>query len=157
MVGSFDRPLALNIGALAPAIPQAGENLDTLVGPWIEGVGKNRYRVSPLAALSGRESLTEHEQRAIHAAIALQMLQRRTIDASDANMVFGHALAGKSEPALFAMSHNIMTTKHETLVPFDRAFLCPAIPKNGPTDIPGKSDPLTDVAAGPVSARRCER
>lgn len=115
VIGRFDRPLALNVGTLSPAISQAGESLDALVGPWIEAVGRNVFRVSPLAAQSGHESLTGDEQRAVHGHIALQMLSRRKISVSDANMVFGHALAGKSEPALVAMTHNVMTSSQETL------------------------------------------
>lgn len=115
VIGRFDRPLALSIGTLPPALSQAGESLDSLVGPWIEAVGRNAFRVSPLAGLSGNETLTGDEQRAVHAHIALQMLSRRKISVSDANMVFGHALAGKSESALVAMTHNVMTSSQETL------------------------------------------
>ncbi len=46
--------------------------MDQLIGPWIEIVGKNLYRVSPLASSFGHEMLTVDEQTRIHNEIANQ-------------------------------------------------------------------------------------
>ena len=48
--GAFGRSLALAIGDVPAAVPQTGECLDHLVGPWIETVGEDKFRVSPLAS-----------------------------------------------------------------------------------------------------------
>jgi hypothetical protein len=36
LFGRFDRPLALAVGAISPAVPVPGAYLDQLIGPWIE-------------------------------------------------------------------------------------------------------------------------
>lgn len=113
--GRFGRPLALTLGALPPPISQAGECIDELVGPWIEAVGNDLYRVSPLASNFGRETLTADEQRQIHEAIAVQMLSTRKIYANDANTILTHALAGKSPYSLVMLAHSVLTADSPTL------------------------------------------
>src|SRR5260370_402390 len=46
----FSRSFAVAVTALPPPIAQAGECLDQLAGPWIEAIGRDSYRVSPLAS-----------------------------------------------------------------------------------------------------------
>jgi len=115
VAGRFDRPLALDIGALAPAILQTSESMDELVGPWIEVVARNLYRVSPLASTAGHEALSGEQQKSIHELIATKMLSRETIDAADANMILMHALAGKSESSLAALSYSVLTATTDSL------------------------------------------
>lgn len=113
--GRFTRSLLLAIGALTPPIPRAGECLDQLLGPWIETIGKNQYRVSPLARNFGCEMLTKNEQTRIHEAIAVQMLSQPKIDASAADSIFFHAFAGKSQKCLMMIAQSILTTDDSTL------------------------------------------
>jgi hypothetical protein len=113
VMGRFDRTLALGLGALPPPVAEPGEHLDQLIGAWIEVVAKHYYRVSPLAGSAGRETLKPDEQQAVHDAIATRMLSRRTIDMSDANIAFGHALLGKSNRVLFALATSVLTATHE--------------------------------------------
>jgi hypothetical protein len=47
VIGRFDRPLALALGALPPPLSEPGEQLDQLIGPWVEFVSKDYHRVSP--------------------------------------------------------------------------------------------------------------
>ncbi len=115
IIGRFDRALALGIASLTPAIDNAGERLDELVGPWIEALGKGYYRVSPLTSNAGCETLTTDEQRSIHDLIATQLLERRTINASDATVIFAHAVAGKSTRSLSTLAYMVMTTESDSL------------------------------------------
>lgn len=115
VIGRFDRALALSIGSHAPSIPRAGERLDELVGPWIEPVSRNVYRLSPLAGQSGQGSLTIEEQRKIHALVARQLMSRKTIDASQASMILSHALAGKAEDCLMKLGYSVMMADQEKL------------------------------------------
>ena len=94
--GRIDRALALTVGRMAPRIPEAGECMDQLVGPWLEGVGRDLFRVSPLASNFGRDVLSPEEQRQIHDTIATYMLEKGTISAGDTNATLLHALAGQS-------------------------------------------------------------
>src|SRR5271165_1081225 len=53
LYGNFDRPMALVAANTQTAVPQAGLEFDFLVGPWIEQVGPERYRLTPLLKDSG--------------------------------------------------------------------------------------------------------
>lgn len=81
--GSFDRALALELGASAPAIREAGSALDLLRGPWLEPLAGGMMRVSPLLSDAGFKVLLSDEQEAIHRAISQALATRRPIKASD--------------------------------------------------------------------------
>jgi hypothetical protein len=55
--------------------------------------------------------LTAEAQQAIHAAIAIQMLAKRYIDARDANGILMHALLGKEVHSLFQLAYSVLTAK----------------------------------------------
>src|ERR1700722_15917787 len=95
VIGRFGRTLALKIGEVSPPIPRTGELLDGLIGPWVEIVGKDILRVSPLATNAGSGMLTGEIQQTIHAAIAIQMLSTRRIVPTDASSILMHGLLGK--------------------------------------------------------------
>jgi hypothetical protein len=113
--GPFNRSLALAIGALSPAIPQSGECLDELIGPWIEILGHDRYRISPLASRFGQAMLTEEEKTQVHETIAVQMLRKQKIDGTEANTLLMHAMLGKSAFALAMVAQSILTANSRTL------------------------------------------
>ncbi len=111
VIGRFDRALALALGALPPPLAEPGEQLDRLIGSWVEFVSKSYFRVSPLVARAGLETLQPEEQQAVHNAIAIRTLSERTINIADANVVFRHALLGKSEHVLFGLATSVLTAK----------------------------------------------
>ena len=113
--GSFSRSLALAIGDVPAPVPQIGECLDQLVGPWIETVGEDRFRVSPLAGDFGRHMLSPSEQQKVHETFAVQMADNRTIDASDADTMMMHAIAGRVPQVLVAISQSVLTGDSHTL------------------------------------------
>lgn len=133
IIGRFDRALVLSIAAHTPSIPRAGERLDELVGPWIEPVSTNIFRVSPLAAKSGQGYLTAEEQCKVHALVARQMMSRKTIDASQASMILGHALVGKAEDCLTKLSYSVMMADQEKLALLaEHFFLLPILNTDSP-------------------------
>ena len=110
----FDRSLALALGEVPPAIPQSGESLDQLIGPWIEEVGRDLFRVSPLVSGSGGMMLPLDQQRLIHDSISVQMLRRGTINASDIDAIFMHAMAGKSVYGLTIVAHIVLSSDSDS-------------------------------------------
>jgi hypothetical protein len=62
IIGRFGRSLAMALGSIAPAVTNPGEQLDLLVGPWIEPLGAAQLRVSPLVQEVGREVIAPEEQ-----------------------------------------------------------------------------------------------
>jgi hypothetical protein len=114
-IGRFSRAIALVVGSVPPSISQAGESIDLLVGPWIEAIGPERYRVSPLASGAGRTQLLPDEQIDIHEAIAIQMLTGGNIDARDADAILMHALLGKSAFCLTKMAFGVLSAPPDGL------------------------------------------
>ena len=113
--GRFNRSLALTIGQIPLPVSQTGECMDQLVGPWIEAVGKDLFRVSPLASRSGHEMLPPDEQRRIHETIAVQMFGKGTIEASDFDTIMMHAVAGKIPQILALLGLSVLSADPRTL------------------------------------------
>ena len=113
VIGRFGRALALKIAEVPPPISRAGELLDSLIGPWVEVVGKDTLRVSPLAANAGQGMLTGETQQTIHAAIAIQMLATRRIVATDASGILMHGLLGKERSSLFMLAYGVLTAEEK--------------------------------------------
>ena len=115
LIGRFSRATALALAGDLPPVPQAGEALDLLIGPWLEVFGLDQYRVSPLASGTGRNMLSEEEQQRLHAGIAGRMLTRRTINASDLDSIVMHALIGQEDSVLFRVAYNIINMPSDKL------------------------------------------
>jgi hypothetical protein len=115
LIGRFDRATALALGQMLAPIAQVGEALDVLVGPWIEPMGRDRYRVSPLASGVGRSMLSPDDQQRLHASIALHMLKKGTINASEVDAILMHAMLGKSSWALMMLAMGILTAPQDKL------------------------------------------
>ena len=113
MVENFSRKIALNLAQLSPPISLAGESFDLLVGPWIEKIGEDSYRVSPLLLYQGKEVLTLAETNAVHEKITLEILGRKSLSPYDVGTVLSHALIARSVQALIQITHAIMTAKSE--------------------------------------------
>lgn len=113
--GRFTRALALTVGSLAPPLPRPGEQLDSLIGPWIETVGKNLFRLSPLARTSGTSVLPPAQQVMIHETIAVEMVKRRSLTPADADAVLMHGLLGHSSWSLIAIANSVLTAGEDTI------------------------------------------
>ena len=114
-LGPFNRSLALALGAIPPSLSQIGESLDRLVGPWIQAIGDDRYRISPLATKFGSEMLQKAEQTRIHKMVAEHMLANGTIDAGDLNAIVAHAISGRSTDSLMIITRIVLSTRTEEL------------------------------------------
>ena len=115
VAGRFDRALGLSIGAKEPAIRRSGECLDQLIGPWIENVGNDEYRVSPLASRFDREMLEGAEQKRVHEVIAEHISKKPVIDALDANAIVLHGLAGESTSSLARLTESLLSMDFDSL------------------------------------------
>jgi hypothetical protein len=133
VIGRFDPPLALKIAEAPPPLRRGGELLDSLIGPWLEVVGKDTFRVSPLAVNAGQGMLTAEAQQTIHAAIAIQMLAKRRIDATDANAILMHALLGKEVHSLFRLAYSVLTAEVKAAELLrEHFFMLPMLRKDQP-------------------------
>jgi hypothetical protein len=107
-IGRFNRPLVLAVAGLAPAIGRPGEQLDSLIGPWVDQAAQDELRISPLLVNAGKEILGPVEQEAVHRAVAEAILEPRQLDITKANAAFLHALLGKAEVPLTKFGYSIL-------------------------------------------------
>ncbi|MDZ4345452.1 MAG: hypothetical protein U1E51_23800, partial [Candidatus Binatia bacterium] len=100
IVGQFSRQIAIALAEMAPPITLPGENFENLVGPWIERVATDVYRVSPLLQNAGEKVLSTAETRAVHETVALRISQTRTLSPHDFSTALVHGMIAKSAAAL---------------------------------------------------------
>lgn len=115
LIGQFNRATALRLAEIPPPLSSPGEQLDALVGPWIEHVGQGSYRVSPLAATFGKEMISPALQTKLHSAIAKELLSAGTIDVSDIDKIFMHAFAGKNTGVMASVAANLIRADEKIL------------------------------------------
>lgn len=113
LIGQFTRQRAFELAQLPPPAARPGEALDTLVGPWVEMVADDAYRVSPLLQNEGSKVLSPHEAKSVHEAIALSILKQKSVSPSDVGSALMHAFLAKSESALIALTKGIMISEPE--------------------------------------------
>jgi len=115
MMEQFPRQISLDLAHISPSLPMPGESFDCLVGPWIERVGEDSYRVSPLLQNEGNKVLSAPEVKAVHEAIASRILGRKRVSPTEVGMAFIHALLAKSEGALVQLADGILFSEPEAL------------------------------------------
>ena len=108
--GVFSRETAITVAETPPSTKLPGEAFDALIGPWIEREGKNRYRVSPLLTGAANNVLPEVDIKAVHGAIALSIIGRKSIDQFEVGTAFFHAFMAKHTTALAKLAYSISTT-----------------------------------------------
>jgi tetratricopeptide (TPR) repeat protein len=111
VVGRFDRQTVLTLAELTPPVQSPGEQLDLLIGPWVEMYAQQQLRVSPLVANAGQEMLAQDQQAAVHRAVAEAYTATRVLDVGRADAIFLHGLLGKSEPALSRLAIGVLFAK----------------------------------------------
>ncbi|MCS3649819.1 tetratricopeptide (TPR) repeat protein [Salinibacter ruber] len=105
----FTREHALKIAEIPPPIPTAGTDFDFLVGPWIEPLPANHFRISPLLSNLYNDTLSEDEQHKLRYEIANSLVgatrEKSSITTYELNEILSHGLLSQNEGALaFAAS-----------------------------------------------------
>jgi tetratricopeptide (TPR) repeat protein len=113
--GRFSRALALTLADVEPAVAQPGAEIDRLVGPWIERVGGDQLRVSPLVSTAGREILSPAEGTRVHRAVADFLLRSPSLSVNEGDAVLHHAMEGGDPAHLTGYAHSVLTASSETL------------------------------------------
>ena len=105
----FKRVHALRLAAEPPPLGTAALDFDALVGPWIEPVGDDRFRVSPLLTGLYRDVLPREEHAPLHAAAAdayvREALSSNSVDVYDLSTMLAQSVLGDNGAAMsFAAS-----------------------------------------------------
>lgn len=108
LTGQFSRPIANILAELSPSITLPGEAFDSLVGPWIEKVAEDMYRVSPLLQNAGDKILSPVQTQAVHETVALSIARRQTLSPHDFSTALVHGMIAKSGMALGVLAAGAM-------------------------------------------------
>ena len=100
--------MALVAAGTQTAVPQAGLIFDFLVGPWIEQVGPDRYRLSPLLKDSGTAGLTPPLQQSIKTNVMNYLIEQRPFPADQLLQVFLIAFQQDAREGLAWFGHAIL-------------------------------------------------
>lgn len=106
----FRRGHALHVGQHPPGLRMPGEAFDSLVGPWVERVDEEHFRLSPLLDGAAVEVFTEQEVKALHKTSAAAFLTRRIVTPGELGAVLFHGLLGEAQKELrtaLALSHRV--------------------------------------------------
>ncbi len=119
----LDRQRIIQIASIEPSIDSPGNVLDALT-PWIERVGNEQFRVSPLAKGAGRQVKGEKWAKSAHAQIAISLLEIKTLSQDDVAELFFHALVGggASQIVWIVLGRNLLLLEDEVLAAIYQSF-----------------------------------
>lgn len=111
LFGRFERSLVLALGGIAPEIAAPGAQLDKLIGPWVEQLGSDEFRVSPLLKNAGYEILTTAMQEVVHRSAAEHIVSGNRIPIDKFDAAFLHSIFGKSPLTLTKIAYSIISAR----------------------------------------------
>lgn len=89
-------------------MPRPGEEFDSLVGPWVEQVGSNYYRVSPLIDRAGEATFSPARLKDVRIAIINALRTCQPLSVLEAATDFRQSWLAKSEPHLIAIAVSLL-------------------------------------------------
>jgi hypothetical protein len=110
----MQRKHVISIAAQEPSIPDPGLALDKLIGPWVEAVAEDLYRISPLVRNAGAEIRGNDWAITAHRSIARGLLALRTLSPWDASAILLHGTAGRDWGVLAHLSMGTLTADADT-------------------------------------------
>lgn len=109
--GVFVRDVALATAEADPALKCAASDFESLVGPWVEPVARDYFRVSPL--LAGADAkLSPRERESVAAAGAIATLKRRHLSPGEFACALMLSLTAKHD-ALVARCAQVLASPQE--------------------------------------------
>lgn len=118
----FRRSHALRIGQHPPTLAAPGEAFDWLVGPWVERVDEQHFRLSQLLGDAARDVFTEQEVKELHGAVAETYLSEETIDLLEYSAVLLHGMLGEAQNPLAAAAMGAFKVGEEHWPEFSRVL-----------------------------------
>lgn len=111
--GYFTRNVAISLGAVEPKVALPGESFEKLVGPWIEKVGKEFFRITPLLVGSVHEIFNIEQVKSIQIAAADGILMQKTLTPPEISDALAFSLASDSGSHLNWISYQLLKMSHE--------------------------------------------
>lgn len=111
----FPRDVALAVGAVEPGVALPGEAFDVLIGPWVDQVAPDRFRVSPLLHGAGSAVLPPATVRGVHGCVADSLITTTGLQADQADNIFFHGLEARAEHPLLALASAVIRSDEADL------------------------------------------
>jgi hypothetical protein len=108
IAGPFRRDHAIKIAELPPAAAVPGDTFDHLVGPWIEPVTANYYRLSPLLANAAGDVWSPDKVTESREQVGTALLRCGKLTNIEANHILLLGFLSRSRSLLFAISTSIL-------------------------------------------------
>ncbi|MHB8144004.1 MAG: hypothetical protein ACYDGX_10235 [Thermoleophilia bacterium] len=109
--GPFRRDQAISIGGHAPPLQYPGDAFDLSVGPWIEPIDADYFRLSPLLENAAEEVWPEKVLESLYASTAQDILSCGELTHIEASNVFFNAWRGKADDILVSVIGSLMNSK----------------------------------------------
>jgi hypothetical protein len=107
----FRRDHALAISQPAPQVPLPGESFDSLIGPWIEQLTDQYFRVSPLLSGFAQDVFPTGELQSLHKAWGETFLITPPLSHTEAVGSFSHAFLGQDLQTLLAVAYALLNSR----------------------------------------------
>jgi hypothetical protein len=120
--GPFRRDHAVAIAELPPAATTPGDIFDHLVGPWIEPVSANYYRLSPLLANAAVDVWSADAIDDYRKQVGSALLRCGNLTTVEANQILLLGFAARSQTLTFAISSSILTRNLPLKVPIAQSL-----------------------------------
>ena len=118
LFGSFDGQLVDAVAAIEPAIQRARVLLEYLVGPWIEIVHSDRYRLSPLLQASAA-TLSETERTNVHTVVIENLIKRNPFPADLLSSLILYVMIRRHLGGFIFVAQAVMSTSHRAELAFE--------------------------------------
>jgi hypothetical protein len=96
----FQREHALHMGSYAPQISNPGEAFELLIGPWVERLDENYYRLSPLLKDTAEQIFGPLQMKQLQRTAAEAFLVLPSITLIELSGMFFHGLHGEAEAVI---------------------------------------------------------
>lgn len=106
--GSFRRDHAIAIGEISPPIVYSGDTFDRLIGPWIESLGGEYYRVSPLLENAAEQIWSKEKIQSLHVAVGRKILYCDQLTTLEAMKILFHAWIGRDSMTLIIIISSLL-------------------------------------------------
>lgn len=109
----FRRDHVLGIGEIAPPLEYPGEALDALIGPWIESLSIQYYRISPLIENVAGYVWSADKITELHASIVKAIRTCDSLSTNEVAAILFHAWHGSDKDTLLYFLEALLSSPQE--------------------------------------------
>jgi hypothetical protein len=121
--GPFTRDQAIRMGEKAPSLERPGELFDLLIGPWVERLGTDYFRISPLLLGSAAEVWSGGEIKALYSTAAKALTAKSSITSTEASNALLFAVLCEADSVVSGLTASLLTSAKTALPQMADAFL----------------------------------